>query len=114
MAERSAVVDREGIAGLSTAPIDVACSKELPPMLAVVPLVLALAHAAPASPDAIVGGEPVEPGEHPAVVSVSAGGGLCTGTLLAPDLVLTAAHCLDQGFLQPSQVQIGLGEDALA
>jgi hypothetical protein len=66
--------------------------------------------AAPASPDAIVGGEPVEPGDHPAVVSVSAGPGLCTGTLLAPDLVLTAAHCVASAFLQPSQLQIGLGE----
>ena len=45
-------------------------------------------------PQAIYGGEPVEPGDWPAVVAVNSGK-LCTGTLVAPDLVLTAAHCFD-------------------
>jgi MYXO-CTERM domain-containing protein len=46
------------------------------------------------SPDhpGIVGGEPVEPGAWPAVVAVNTTK-LCTGTLVAPDLILTAAHC---------------------
>jgi len=65
---------------------------------------------APTSPTAIVGGEPVEPGEHPAVVAVGFGLGECTGTLLTPELVLTAAHCL-VGLSQPDLVQIQLGED---
>jgi MYXO-CTERM domain-containing protein len=47
-----------------------------------------------AEPDhpGIVGGEPVDPGAWPAVVGVRTQK-LCTGTLVAPDLILTAAHC---------------------
>ncbi len=61
---------------------------------------LGIAHAAPAGlaapalPDPIVGGEPTEPGEFDGVVAIVAGSGLCTGTVVAPRLVLTAAHCL--------------------
>jgi secreted trypsin-like serine protease len=60
-------------------------------------LVLALATAfvaLSASPSmAVVGGNDASPGEYPAVASVSYGVFSCTGTLIAPDTVLTAGHC---------------------
>jgi trypsin len=47
-----------------------------------------------ASPSlAIVGGGNAAPGEYPAVAQISYGAFLCTGTLIAPDTVLTAGHC---------------------
>ena len=43
---------------------------------------------------AIVGGSNAAPGEYPSVAEVIiAKGFLCTGTLIAPDTVLTAGHC---------------------
>ena len=66
-----------------------------------VALALALAGAAlplsqPPAPSApIFGGTASAPGDWPAVVAVSIGNFLCTGTLVSPSLVLTAAHCLE-------------------
>lgn len=48
----------------------------------------------------IVNGDQAEPGEYPHFVWL----GNCGATLIAPDIVLTAAHCLDK---TDSEVQIG-------
>ncbi|MEJ7751097.1 MAG: serine protease [Thermoleophilaceae bacterium] len=47
--------------------------------------------AAPAS--AIVGGSDASPGEYPSTAKVTFGAFGCTGTLIAPDTVLSAGHC---------------------
>ena len=49
----------------------------------------------PPPPQPIYGGAPVAPGAWPAVVAINIGSFLCTGTLVTPNVVFTAAHCLD-------------------
>ncbi len=49
----------------------------------------------PAPPVPIFGGMASAPGAWPAVVAISVGNFLCTGTLVSPNIVFTAAHCLD-------------------
>lgn len=56
------------------------------------------AHAGPAP---VVGGTPARSADWPDVVAVLGRDGLCTGTLIAPDVVLTAGHCID---IQPIAV----------
>ena len=45
----------------------------------------------------IIGGTPSAVGAFPAVGALYEGGPTCTATLIAPDAVLTAAHCLHPG-----------------
>jgi len=54
----------------------------------------------------ILGGTAATVGQYPTVVAV-VNNGLCTGTLVGPDLVLTAAHCVSPSVLgYSSQAQV--------
>lgn len=61
----------------------------------------------PALAQSIVGGDLVDPGDWPDTVALmQQGQAICTGTLIAPDVVLTAGHCVVQG-ANPTQVVAG-------
>jgi hypothetical protein len=61
----------------------------------------------------IYGGELVPEDELNQVIAVQIGPVLCTGTVVAPKLVLTAAHCLSSK-PEPSEITIKIGNNTLA
>src|SRR5207248_4679353 len=52
----------------------------------------------------VVGGSLAEPGAFPDVVAVLGSHGSCSGTLVAPDVVVTAGHCAE---IDPVEVVAG-------
>src|SRR5919107_6224763 len=64
------------------------------PLMRRVLLLCSLVCAVSAAPaKAVVGGHDVAPGAYPAVADITFGAFGCTGTLIAPNAVLTAGHC---------------------
>lgn len=52
------------------------------------------AQGAPKAGKSVIGGSGAAPGAFPSTVSIKLGGGLCTGSVVSPTTVVTAAHCL--------------------
>ena len=106
LAHQSALLAQSGEPASSPAPA--------PPSIAVEPGETLVAHSLqiPRQP-LIVGGEAAAVGELPWQVAVYPGPYLCGGTLITPQWVVTAAHCVidDNGdTLPPSEIDVVAGE----
>jgi secreted trypsin-like serine protease len=65
--------------------------------------------------DGVVGGEPAAPGAWPDAVAILYDGVPgCTGTLVAPDLVLTAGHCAAEASSVVVTHDLAAGGDEIA
>jgi secreted trypsin-like serine protease len=62
-----------------------------------------------APPPPIVGGSAAASGEWPDAVAVIGTNGSCTGTVIAPDAVLTAGHCAE---IAPQRIIAGTTDDS--
>ncbi|MCW5844678.1 MAG: trypsin-like serine protease [Caldilinea sp.] len=85
-------------------------------LVATSPFVPVYAQESPAAEPDIVGGQEATPGEYPWQAYLEIGPYGCGGALIAPQWVLTAAHCVwnDYGDLaSPSQVTVYLGQHNL-
>ncbi|XP_060037368.1 neutrophil elastase [Erinaceus europaeus] len=79
-----------------------------PPGLALAPLLLAALLGGPALASEIVGGRPAQPHAWPFMVSLQRRGGhFCGATLIAPNFVMSAAHCVNNFNFQTVRVVLG-------
>jgi secreted trypsin-like serine protease len=97
------------------------CATRLLAALTAVAAVLAPTTARAVAPQ-VVGGEPVVPGRFPFAASLtvaipSGGVAACSGSLVAPSYVLTAAHCVtdaEGGVVDPRAIEVGIGDEPLS
>jgi trypsin/ricin-type beta-trefoil lectin protein len=65
-------------------------------------IVCAGAFLAPASAQALAGGQPVQDGVDPFVAKITTAGAACTGALIDPQWIVTAASCFPGATAQPA------------